>query len=179
MSASHTRDSIDILTAFAPLLAVLVALGVGFTQAYLQRQHLKQQLFEKRFEVYSAVRAFLSVALQSHDSGFDARDYRMFTSKIKPAKYLFGSDVRQLIREVTCLLECEEDGDGRFAFLEADPHIAFGALLNLGHRTEVTFGPYLQLYDETWLLSRWKSRVDKWMEAADILIAKQRYGDRH
>jgi len=42
---NNARDWIAYLQAFAPSFAVLVAIGVAVMQAYLQRQHLKHDLY--------------------------------------------------------------------------------------------------------------------------------------
>ena len=43
------------ITAYAPLLAVFVAIGVALMQYYLQKQQLKQDLYDKRFRVFYAI----------------------------------------------------------------------------------------------------------------------------
>jgi hypothetical protein len=55
----HARDWIDIVAVFIPAAAVFVAVGVGFMQYYLQRRQLRQNLYDKRYTVYEAVRKYL------------------------------------------------------------------------------------------------------------------------
>ena len=51
----HIRDWVDFLEALGPLIAVVAVLIVGSSQAYLQRQQLKQDLYDKRFRVYRSL----------------------------------------------------------------------------------------------------------------------------
>jgi hypothetical protein len=95
----HQRDWIDYLLAFAPFLAICVAVSVALMQAYLQRQSLKQHLFEKRFEVYKAVREYMEFVVHSNGC-LDLTLYDSFKSQTAPAKFLFGADVQFIIDDI-------------------------------------------------------------------------------
>src|SRR5260370_3027724 len=101
MPTSHIRDWIDYLQAFAPSIAACVAACVGLTQWYLQRQNLKQQLFEKRFRVYEKVRPYVFTMRNFDDAPvrtIDAKELsKTFKQDMAPARFLFGSDIAVLL----------------------------------------------------------------------------------
>jgi len=81
-------------------VAVLVAIGIAFVQAYIQRQKQKQDLFDKRFKIYEEAIAYL--VLKLHDLGkcnmqTHLDQYRKNTDS---AEWLFGSDVFEHIKEI-------------------------------------------------------------------------------
>jgi len=61
----RSRDLIDVLAVLAPVLAIVVAVGVAVVQAVLQRQALRQDLFNRRFDVYDKTNQFLDNFLAS------------------------------------------------------------------------------------------------------------------
>jgi hypothetical protein len=81
----HQRDWIDYLVAFAPLLAIGVAIGLATMQAYLQRQQLKQNLFDRRFTVYEETLTYLVTMLQL-DGETDLEHYKAFGKPQTPAR---------------------------------------------------------------------------------------------
>ncbi len=58
MPPQHARDWVDFLEALGPLIAVVAVLIVGFVQAYIQRQQLKQDLYDRRYAVYQSLVTF-------------------------------------------------------------------------------------------------------------------------
>lgn len=174
MPSPHTRDLTDYAVAFAPFLAVLVAISVAAMQYYLQKQHLKQQLFERRFQVYSAVREFLSHALRGY-APLDNDAYQRFYLETRPAKFLFGSDVADFIREIRNGISHEEnDGGAIVRYVEPDdadnPDDPLTTLMKWGHQAEVTFGRYLRVHHDRWWLARLKARLDEWMESEERVM---------
>jgi len=88
------------MAACAPFVAVVVAVGVGLMQAHLQRQHLRQELFNKRFAIYTAMRDL-------EDAMFKCQPHQAFTSDAwwkfhratQSATFLFGFDgLRAVLR---------------------------------------------------------------------------------
>jgi len=67
MPIQHTRDWVDFLEALGPLIAVVAVLAVGVMQVYLQRQQLKQDLFDKRYHVFEVFYAFGIAYLSGED----------------------------------------------------------------------------------------------------------------
>ena len=180
MPYQQTRDLTSYFSAYAPLLAVLVAVGVAFMQYYLQQEQWKLQMFVKRFEVYAAVRRFLSAALNSHGS-LDSAEYDRFVFETRPAKFMFGSDVASFINEIYGSISQEDAVPGTYGkyvrrlepdHLEAEGDLTTAAM-RWGFRAEVAFGPYLQIHhDQSWL-ARFVARVNRWVdERPDVLKAR-------
>jgi hypothetical protein len=169
MPSQPVRDLTSYVSAYVPLLATLVAVGVGWMQYYVQRQHQRQNLFEKRFEIYRAVNALWSAALEGHPLGVNRSAYLIFREKTKSAKYLFGSDVQSLIRDFEAYAPGEAPSvDMRFT--ELDSGEAMQRLLELGNRTETVFEPYLRIYhDHCWIVRQFK-RLNQWVDSRpDVL----------
>ena len=93
----HTRDWIGYAL---PSLVILVSVSVGITQAYLQRQNQKQQLFDKRFKVYTTIREFISVAVMNSAIFAVGTLLDEFRRDTAPANFLFGRRVNSLIQQI-------------------------------------------------------------------------------
>ena len=99
MPTPHVRDWIDYLQALAPSIAALIALGVGLTQWRLQRENLKQQLFEKRLKVFNSVELFIAKIVATNGD-ISIPDYQNFRRDTHVAEFLFGSQVLDHIKEI-------------------------------------------------------------------------------
>ena len=180
MPYQQTRDLTSYISAYAPLLVVLVAVGVALMQYYLQRQQWKQQMFAKRFEVYAAVNRLLSAALNSNGL-LDSAEYDRFVFETRPAKFMFGSDVASFINEIYGSISQQDAVPGKYGKyvrrLELDDLEGEGdltaAIMRWGFKAEVAFHPYLQLHhDQSWL-ARFVARVNRWVdERPDVLKAR-------
>lgn len=177
------RDFIGFLQALGPLTAALVAVGVGTMQWHIQKQNLKQQRFAKRLEVYSSVRRFLPV-VSNRQAAFSPEEYDSFLSSIGPAKFLFGTDVSDLIAEITdpewiavplaglrgpelrWLRQHGPDGEG-------DPQTVFEYLET---RVESAFGRYLRLPPDHGWIEQCIALADRCMDRLETLL-KSRYND--
>jgi hypothetical protein len=71
-------------------------LVVGFLQAYLQRQHVRQDLFDKRYTVYAAVDAYLAIVLNNNGQ-MDEKAVHAFRSETAHAEFLFGGDITEFL----------------------------------------------------------------------------------
>jgi len=93
------RDWIDLLEAFGPLTAVVVALIVGVTQLWLQKKQLSQELFDKRYVVYRAIQEFILrvVAAKGKLNRESVDAFRLSTAH---SEFLFRRDVMDFIEEV-------------------------------------------------------------------------------
>src|SRR5580698_4447533 len=67
MPPTPQRDFLGYLQSLGPLIAASVAIGVASMQYYLQRQQMKQTLFDKRFEVYTTVEAYFAAVNTDND----------------------------------------------------------------------------------------------------------------
>ena len=83
-----------------------IAIGVALMQAYIQRQQQKQNLFDKRFELYSAVSHFLSAVIKTEGIVFETT-YETFVFETKPVKFLFGLDVTRFVSEIKSAISHE------------------------------------------------------------------------
>lgn len=107
MLSQATKDWITLGTAVASAVSAVAALGIAiwvfFGQRRLQRQQLRQDLFDKRFAVYAAVETFIMGIIQSNTI-INLNDHRKFLYAIEPAEFLFGADVATYLREIRELI---------------------------------------------------------------------------
>lgn len=95
------RDFLGYLQSLGPLIAACVALYIGFTQRRLQRQQLKQNLFEKRFAVYEAIKSYLGDSTIRRPTL--VRHLLKFPMKAE-ATFLFGSDMAAFCAELDAMV---------------------------------------------------------------------------
>jgi hypothetical protein len=168
MPPTQHRDFLGYLQSLGPVIAACVAVGVGLMQRHLQKQHLKQQMFAKRFEVYSAVRRFVSAVIKIQGT-VEVKEVENFLSETKPAKFLFGSEVNTFISEIERSIRPEiHHVMGQYEIVQyvspTDTDITGDPLRTLtdwGRRVEVVFGPYLDLQPAT---LPWYARLELHME---------------
>jgi hypothetical protein len=98
MPPTSHRDRIDLLEAFGPPIAAVVALIIGLTQLWLQREQLKQDLFDKRYKVYALTRDFAVNALRVGIGGDEA--INTFSNGTAHAEFLFHKDVLEFIGSI-------------------------------------------------------------------------------
>ena len=79
------KGFLEYLQGLGPLIAASVAVGVAWVQYSLQRQSQKQDLFEKRFKVYTTVEAYLPV-VNTGDNESKERLYRGFSVSTRHAE---------------------------------------------------------------------------------------------
>lgn len=79
----------DLLRDFGPLIAASVAVGVWLNQRHLQKQHLKQNLFEKRWKVYAAIQDYLMALLSTGEMDLSST-YGQFRHDTDPGEVLFN-----------------------------------------------------------------------------------------
>ena len=93
--AAH-RDWIDLLGAFGPLIAVVVALIVGFSQWSLQKRQWEQSLYSMRHRVYRSVIRYWRVLVETKGAPpLSAR--QRFLATLSHAPFLFGPEVGQFL----------------------------------------------------------------------------------
>jgi len=154
------RDWIDLLEAFGPLIAAFVAVGVGLMQRHLQKQQLKQDLFEKRYKVYALTQDFAAAALRVGVSGDEA--ITKFSNGTAHAEFLFDKDVLEFIDSIKnisrALAPVQEADVTGTSSLHHD--LKMGMLFAID-RMNAVFRPYLQLNRPR---APWYSRLDAYME---------------
>ena len=87
---------IQVLAALAGPTAAFIAVFVALWQAHLQRQQLRQNLFDKRFGVYLALSQFLNT-LSELGKSLDAAQLLQSTNQ---AEFLFNPEVEEFLKEV-------------------------------------------------------------------------------
>jgi hypothetical protein len=180
----HQRDWIDYLVAFAPLIAIFVAIGVALMQAYLQRQQLKQNLYDRRFNVRQGVLDlyYHNVSAElSNDPQFSLTFYTTFQHALN----LFGSDVIDYIKSFGAQLrELHERDDalrqaamkGQVSDqLERERNDLYNAVNKELVRMNSVFDPYLQLYSDQGWFTRLAHRMDWWVNQEIPADLKSRY----
>jgi hypothetical protein len=167
----HSRDLVD----FAPLLAIAVAVGVALMQYYVQRQQQKQALFEKRFKIYLDVRRFLSIVLKNIGKPIDDDAYQRFCEEMRPARFLFGSDVLTYLNQVHSDISHVDSEHGTIKRVGWEDDDEFKVQLRWGRDAERVFRPYLYIHhDETWLV-RLGRRINRWVEEDQPAALASRY----
>jgi hypothetical protein len=97
MGICHSELTLrDLISAAALVLALAIAIGNAIWQSWLQRRQLKHTLFEKRFPIYVATRAFLN----GITSSVDAPSPRTFLQETRAVEWLFPSVIGSFVNEV-------------------------------------------------------------------------------
>lgn len=175
MPCEQARDLTSYITAYAPLLAVFVAIGVALMQYYLQKQQLKQDLYDKRFRVFYAIQKVLSQPEVPPDPSRFLTDLERETAE---AGFLFSHEIKYLIQEIGSTLNAlshayvqrtapvpqPDAGTHEYSDIEAKFYIS------LPVKVERFFAPYLQLYHEQGWFAWCKARAEGWMETEDTRL---------
>ena len=168
MPPTPPRDFLGCLQSLGPLLAAFAAIAVGITQWHLQNQHLKQNRFERRFQIYRAADNFVSDTIH-RSCKRDPGEYHTFQQAKDSAQFFFGADVLKV-------LEWIGDETGRLA-TESDvpvdsvdeqtesqrPRSRIARVAAFTHQWDnrkIVFWPYLQLHQNQPWYTRlcWKQR---------------------
>ena len=79
-------------------LAAFIAVGVAYWQGHLQKQQLKQNLYQKRLDVYLSLRKFLS-DIAVNDSTDLGKSFQLLRDT-KEAEFLFRPEISTFVDEV-------------------------------------------------------------------------------
>jgi hypothetical protein len=161
MPPTPPRDFLGYLQALGPLIATTVAVGTALMQYYLQRQQSKQNLFDKRFIIYTAVKRYLSQVATGDDEQTPS-GYQSFVTAKNQAEYLFGPEVLRFIQEFDKLnLERKLHQDPEPEWIDA----TFELIHRAQDDVEELFRPYLQIHQEQSWLARFIAHVDRWVDS--------------
>lgn len=180
---------------YAPFLAMLIAIGVALMQYYLQRQQQKQNLFDKRLRVFSAIHEFWLVSIIYWQTVDDTTLHELI-SGIRPSLFLFGADVNQYVKEIDDIarqLEANLRTLSRLNKTDVTPGYGSAEWLDarnaantktvplryklheLVGQSEERFSPYLQLhYDRSWF-RRFIARINRWVNQEQPNTLASRY----
>jgi hypothetical protein len=181
MPAQHTYDFVK----YAPFMAILIAIGVALMQYYLQRQQQKQNLYEKRWQVYRSVSTYWRNLVESNGQPpIEAR--QRFLADLSHATFLFGREVVKFLERYYAVTEeyCKASerlrirtaGQGSGLVSAANERDVATKEMELlaGITKAEVFGPYLQIYQEgSWLLRLFR-RINRWVnqEQPDTLASR-------
>jgi hypothetical protein len=167
MPPTPHKDFLAYLQELGPLIAATVAVGVASMQYYVQRQQMKQQLFDNRFEGYTVIKAYLvNVLIEAEEYEKEdtkknqEKQYRRYAKAMSQAEFLFGPEVLRFVQDFRNLdLERKTHPHGEDEWCDAT--------LELTRRVDDVdsiFRPYLQLhYEQSWL-ARFIARVKRWVD---------------
>ena len=165
------RGFLGYLQSLGPLIAASVAVSVAGVQYRLQRQSQKQDLFDKRFTVYTTVEGYLT-AVNTDDRESKEKRYGQFAVAARHAEFLFGPEVRAFIDAFLALdldRKSHREGDDEWC----------GATLELTRRltddVDPVFRPYLQLHQQQCWLARFIARLNRWVDSDQSALMASRY----
>lgn len=92
-----------VFSSLAAVIGIVIAIWVAKRQNRLLEQQLKQDLFDKRFAVYSAISS-LAKTVDDRKGRIELRDLGTYLDASREAQFLFGADVMQYLREFTALV---------------------------------------------------------------------------
>jgi hypothetical protein len=180
MPTPHTRDWIDYALAVAPFLAMLVAIGVALVQVHLQREKMRQDLYDKRFAVYWAIVEF-DRALIGNDDATSYENVTTLHTLTAHTGFLFGTDVVDFVAQVhhklNHIFDLElkqrrfiEDKEGEFVSMSKISSLKFELFSFIEVNCGLRFAPYLRLqHRDGWML-RLKATVDQWMDRTQAIM---------
>ena len=90
------RDWVDWLTAFLPVIIVVVGIVVAFLQWRTNRNRLKHELFDRRYKQFEAVRDYLGSMLTSGR----VENNLIFLSQTRGMEFLFDEDICKFVHEI-------------------------------------------------------------------------------
>ena len=88
-----------IISTVVAMIGLGVAVWVAFTQRRIQKRQIQQNLFDKRFAVYNAVRELLMTIVRA-DGRFDWKECVQYLYTVESAEFLFGDDVNKHLLKV-------------------------------------------------------------------------------
>ncbi len=147
------KDWIDVLSALLTPIIAFLAVGIAVLQWKINRNRLKHELFDRRYEQYEAVQKFLGSIFRSGKVSIEAQSDYM--SGIVGIEFTYSKELKSYLhKNVWCPaidLECTQAefdglmaGDERSALVRkaADIKIKLGEEMD---RIDDVFRPYLHL----------------------------------
>jgi hypothetical protein len=163
-------------------------------QWYLQKQHLQQNLYDKRFRVFMGLRTYLCTLTDHEGHLSDLSAYNQFHYDTDPALFLFGHEVTTYLKHIddiamtlvrrTAQIEIDTLAPTSTLAPDSKPTLelqleAQKILVELYHAVldgmYTVFRPYLQLhYEQRWLV-RFIARVNQWVDQDQPAALASRY----
>ena len=99
MSTGCTITLVDYFSAIAPSIIAAIAVVIASQQWFTNRNQLKNQLFDRRIEVYQSITRFIAHVLTG-DPADEEKERIRFLRTTKDAYYLFGNDIKLFVEEI-------------------------------------------------------------------------------
>jgi uncharacterized tellurite resistance protein B-like protein len=99
MCAETSTPFIDYFSAIAPSIIALIAVIIASQQWFTNRNQLKNQLFDRRIEIYQSITRFISEMLVG-DPAHEEEERTRFLRATKDAYFLFDEDIKTLVEEI-------------------------------------------------------------------------------
>ena len=168
----HQRDWIDYLVAFAPFMAICVAVSVALMQAHLQRLNLQLALYDRRFTIRQHVLQYYGTTY-TQDRPIEPEVFAAIRLTAQHAQNLFGSDVTDFLKQCDDNMikadqkrqECNTANMTGNLTEELKKQYTEAMAASFRDRLQITavFKPYLNLHqDESWL-ARFVTRLNRWV----------------
>lgn len=93
------RVAIDVFSALLTPVIAAIAVYIAYQQWQTNRRRLELDLYERRLRVYQAVTRFVGKVVR--DVSPDFQDLSELWGSTAEADFLFGSDVRDYLKELT------------------------------------------------------------------------------
>ena len=91
------KHPFEIASLLTPLTA-FIALWVGIKQYKIEKNQLKLNLYQKRYQVYDGIKNLLIAAIQN--GKLNATDLSNFTVDTKEHDFLFDNDIADYIKQI-------------------------------------------------------------------------------
>lgn len=92
------RFIIELLSAFLVPIIAAITVYIAYRQHITDRQRLKFELYDKRFEVYLSVRALISEIVLK--AAIESEKIIEFSKDTREAEFLFDKDILDYIKEL-------------------------------------------------------------------------------
>jgi hypothetical protein len=163
-------------------MAIGVAIGVALMQAYLQRQQLKQNLYDRRFKIRQELQDYYIGRWSKKN---DPDYYCGLIVTFEHGENLFGSDVIEYMREFAeTIIKIDqkstaiEEGTLKgqpMAELREEQNALSRAAMQQFSRMKNVFNPYLQLHPHQNWFTRLAIRINRWVNQEIPTELKSRY----
>lgn len=97
--SAQNKPAVDFFNALLPFALSVIVAYIAFAQWRVSKNKLKLDLFDKRFQVFTASKDFIAYCLtHSYRPTNEAKNE--FLQKTKGAEFLFNNKIRNLVDEI-------------------------------------------------------------------------------
>ncbi|MFZ5531620.1 MAG: hypothetical protein ACOY4U_11310 [Pseudomonadota bacterium] len=95
----QNKSALDFFSALLPFVLSVIAAYIAFAQWRVNKNKLKLDLFEKRFQVFTAAKDFIAHCLTNGYRPTQEAKHE-FLQRTKGAEFLFNKKVKELVDEI-------------------------------------------------------------------------------